>query len=286
MLEIKNVTKKFKDFSAVENINLKLDNGVYGLLAPNGAGKTTLIKMIVTLLRPTEGEILYNGEDIFALDEKYRELIGFLPQKFGYYKEDTPIQFLTYIAALNGIKKKDALKKCDELLSLVGLEDVKNKKMKKFSGGMLQRVGIANALMNDPEILILDEPTAGLDPMERVRFRNIISNLSKDRIVILSTHIVSDIERVANNIILIKDKHILMCDTPENVCALAKDRIYQTTVDERDYEDFANQYSVLTQKVEGSNIVVRIKSEEPLEFERVTPSLEDVFLYVYGEAFI
>ncbi len=286
MLEIKNVTKKFKDFSAVENINLMLDNGVYGLLAPNGAGKTTLIKMIVTLLHPTEGEILYNGEDIFELDEKYRGLIGFLPQKFGYYKEDTPTQFLTYIAALNGIKKKDALKKCDELLSLVGLDDVKNKKMKKFSGGMLQRVGIANALMNDPKILILDEPTAGLDPMERVRFRNIISNLSKDRIVILSTHIVSDIERVANNIILIKNKHILMCDTPENVCALAKDKIYQTTVDERDYDDFAKQYSVLTQKVEGSNIVVRIKSEEPLQFEKVTPSLEDVFLYVYGEEFI
>ncbi len=286
MLEIKNVTKKFKDFSAVENIILMLDNGVYGLLAPNGAGKTTLIKMIVTLLHPTEGEILYNGEDIFELDEKYRGLIGFLPQKFGYYKEDTPTQFLTYIAALNGIKKKDALKKCDELLSLVGLDDVKNKKMKKFSGGMLQRVGIANALMNDPKILILDEPTAGLDPMERVRFRNIISNLSKDRIVILSTHIVSDIERVANNIILIKNKHILMCDTPENVCALAKDKIYQTTVDERDYDDFAKQYSVLTQKVEGSNIVVRIKSEEPLQFEKVTPSLEDVFLYVYGEEFI
>ncbi len=286
MLEIKNVTKKFKDFSAVENINLMLDNGVYGLLAPNGAGKTTLIKMIVTLLHPTEGEILYNGEDIFELDEKYRGLIGFLPQKFGYYKEDTPTQFLTYIAALNGIKKKDALKKCDELLSLVGLDDVKNKKMKKFSGGMLQRVGIANALMNDPKILILDEPTAGLDPMERVRFRNIISNLSKDRIVILSTHIVSDIERVANNIILIKNKHILMCDTPENVCALAKDKIYQTTVDERDYDDFAKQYSVLTQKVEGSNIVVRIKSEEPLQFEKVTPGLEDVFLYVYGEEFI
>lgn len=286
MLEIKNVTKRFKNFTAVEDINLKLDNGVYGLLAPNGAGKTTLIKMIVTLLHPTEGEILYNGDDIFALDEKYRGLIGFLPQKFGYYKEDTPTQFLTYIAALNGIKKKDALKKCDELLTLVGLADVKNKKMKKFSGGMLQRVGIANALMNDPKILILDEPTAGLDPMERVRFRNIISNLSKDRIVILSTHIVSDVERVANNIILIKDKHILMCDTPENICAIAKDKIYQTTVDERDYDSFAKQYSVLTQKVEGSNIVVRIKSEEPLPFEKVTPSLEDVFLYVYGEALI
>lgn len=220
MLEIKNVSKNFKDFTALENINLTFENGVYGLLAPNGAGKTTLMKMIVTLLMPTSGEISYNGTNINELDDKYRELVGYLPQKFGYYKDDTPVAFLKYMAALNGVDKKTAEKRCDELLKLVGLEDVKKKKMKKFSGGMIQRVGIANALMNDPQIIIFDEPTAGLDPMERVRFRNIIAGLGKEKTVILSTHIVSDIESIADEIILIKDKHVLCCDTLENVCSL------------------------------------------------------------------
>lgn len=220
MLEVKNVSKKFKDFTAIENINLSFENGVYGLLAPNGAGKTTLMKTIVTLLMPSSGEILYNGTNINELDDKYREIVGYLPQKFGYYKEDTPVKFLKYMAALNGVDKKMAAERCDKLLELVGLNDVKNKKMKKFSGGMIQRVGIANALMNDPEIIILDEPTAGLDPMERVRFRNIIASLGKEKTVILSTHIVSDIESIADEIILIKDKHILCCDTLENVCKL------------------------------------------------------------------
>ena len=220
MLEIKNVSKKFKNFTVIENINLTFENGVYGLLAPNGAGKTTLMKMIVTLLMPTCGEILYNGTNINELDDKYRELIGYLPQKFGFYKEDTPVKFLKYMAALNGVDKKIANERCEKLLKLVGLEDVKNKKMKKFSGGMIQRVGIANALMNDPKIIIFDEPTAGLDPMERVRFRRIIANLGKEKIVILSTHIVSDIESIADQIILIKDKHILCCDTLENICKL------------------------------------------------------------------
>lgn len=220
MLEIKNVSKKFRDFTAIENINLTFENGVYGLLAPNGAGKTTLIKTMVTLLMPNSGEILYNGTNINELDDKYREIIGYLPQKFGYYREDTPVKFLKYMAALNGVDEKTAGARCEKLLKLVGLEDVKSKKMKKFSGGMIQRVGIANALMNDPEIVILDEPTAGLDPMERVRFRNIIANLGKEKTVILSTHIVSDIESIADKIILIKDKRILCCDTLENICRL------------------------------------------------------------------
>lgn len=220
MLEIKNVSKKFKDFTAVENINLTFENGVYGLLAPNGAGKTTLIKMIVTLLMPSSGEITYNGTNINELDGRYREIIGYLPQKFGYYREDTPVKFLKYMAALNGIDEKTAGERCEKLLKLVGLDDVKGKKMKKFSGGMIQRVGIANTLMNDPEVVVFDEPTAGLDPVERVRFRNITASLGKEKTVILSTHIVSDIESIADEIILIKDKHILCCDTLENICRL------------------------------------------------------------------
>ena len=193
MLAIKNVVKCYGEFCVLKEINLEFENGVYGLLAPNGAGKTTLIKMISTLTFPSKGEILYNGENIISMDERYRDIIGYLPQDFGYYKNYTPVKFLMYIASLKGLEKEYAVKRINELLKLVGLEEVANKKLKKFSGGMIQRVGIAQALLNNPKILILDEPTAGLDRKERGRFRNLLSELSRDRIVIVSTHIVSDI---------------------------------------------------------------------------------------------
>ena len=213
MLEIKNVSKSFKDFTVLRDVNLTFDRGVYGLLSPNGAGKTTLIKMIVTLLHPDSGEILWNGENIASLDGSYRELVGYLPQKFGYYRDDSPMQFLTYMAALNGVDSAVAKERCRKLLERVGLGDVTRKKMKKFSGGMIQRVGIVNALMNDPQIVIFDEPTAGLDPMERVRFRHILAELGKTKIVILSTHIVSDIENIADQVVMIKDHEVYACDT-------------------------------------------------------------------------
>ena len=213
MLEIKNVSKSFKDFTVLRDVNLTFDRGVYGLLSPNGAGKTTLIKMIVTLLHPDSGEILWNGENIASLDGSYRELVGYLPQKSGYYRDDSPMQFLTYMAALNGVDSAVAKERCRKLLERVGLGDVTRKKMKKFSGGMIQRVGIVNALMNDPQIVIFDEPTAGLDPMERVRFRHILAELGKTKIVILSTHIVSDIENIADQVVMIKDHKVYACDT-------------------------------------------------------------------------
>lgn len=217
MLEIKNVSKSFKDFTVLRDVNLTFDKGVYGLLSPNGAGKTTLIKMIVTLLHPDSGEILWNGENIASLDGSYRALVGYLPQKFGYYRDDSPTQFLTYMAALNGVDAAVAKERCRKLLERVGLGDVTHKKMKKFSGGMIQRVGIANALMNDPQIVIFDEPTAGLDPMERVRFRHILAELGKTKIVILSTHIVSDIENIADQVVMIKDHEVYACDTIEAI---------------------------------------------------------------------
>ena len=177
MLTLNNVSKNFGKFTAVENISLNMDNGLYALLAPNGAGKTTIIKMITTLLNPTEGEILYDGVNIKTMGAAYRELLGYLPQDFGYYKNNTPKQYLSYLAALKGVPKKETAEKIDYLLEMVGLSENADKKMRKFSGGMIQRVGIAQAMLNDPKILILDEPTAGLDPKERVRFRNIISVL-------------------------------------------------------------------------------------------------------------
>ena len=221
MLIVDNVTKKFGNFTALENISLEFQNGVYGLLAPNGAGKTTLIKMLTTLIFPTKGQILYDGVEITQLDEAYRDVLGYLPQDFGYYRNYSPMQFLSYIAALKGIDGNTAKRKALHLLELVSLTEVKDKKMRKFSGGMIQRVGIAQAMLNDPQILILDEPTAGLDPKERVRFRNLIAGLAEDRTVILSTHIVSDIESIAHQVIMFKDHKLLCCDSPE---ALRGDR--------------------------------------------------------------
>lgn len=181
MLSVEHVTKRYGNFTALEDISLAFTPGVYGLLAPNGAGKTTLIKMLTTLLFPSEGQILWDGEDILSLGEAYRGLLGYLPQQFGYYPSYTPRQFLLYAAALQRISRPQAKRRIEELLALVGLADAADKKMKQFSGGMLQRVGIAQAMLNDPRLLILDEPTAGLAPRERVRFRNLIHSLAADR---------------------------------------------------------------------------------------------------------
>ena len=285
MLTIKNISKSYGDFTALRNINMEFENGVYGVLAPNGAGKTTLIKMIATLIFPSEGEILYNGENILAMDERYREILGYLPQDFGYYKNYSPNKFLMYLAALKGIEKSVAKDKIKELLKLVALEDVADKKMKKFSGGMIQRVGIAQALLNDPKILILDEPTAGLDPKERVRFRNLLSELSRDRIIIVSTHIVSDIEFISNEIVMIKDKELLYKDTIDNICEKLHGKVFETEIENNEIMNFRKNYLSLSEKQEHGKVKVRFISEKPYDktWSLVYPSLEDVFLYEYQD---
>ncbi|MBO7096004.1 MAG: ABC transporter ATP-binding protein [Lachnospiraceae bacterium] len=202
-LSVDRITKQYKNKIAVDRISFDLTEGVTGLLGANGAGKTTLMRMMSGILTPTSGEISADGIPVQA--ENYRALLGYLPQDFGYYPEFTAKEFLEYFAALKGIERKRAKEKTKELLELVGLSDVAGKKIKTYSGGMKQRVGIAQALLNDPRILILDEPTAGLDPKERVRFRTLIEELGKDSIVLLSTHIVSDIEHIADRIIMMKD---------------------------------------------------------------------------------
>ena len=282
MLTLSHISKSYGKFLAVEDINLELEHGLYGMLAPNGAGKTTLIKMITTLLSPSEGEILYDGIPIQKMGEKYRDLIGYLPQQFGYYKNNTPVQYLDYLAALKNLPRQGLRDKIDGLLELVGLLDVADKKMKKFSGGMIQRVGIAQAMLNDPKILILDEPTAGLDPKERARFRNIISALSKDRIVILSTHIVSDIESIANQVIMIKDKHLYQMDTVANICGLLEGKVYERPVADDDFTDFEKEHLVLSARQEQEFLQVRYYSEnqEP-DAKSCTPNLEDMFLVSY-----
>ena len=201
------VTKQYKNKIAVDRVSFELREGVTGLLGANGAGKTTLMRMMTGILDPTSGDIRADG--IPVTSEEYRAMLGYMPQDFGYYPEFSARDFIMYFAALKGIDKHQARKRADELLQLVGLSDVAGKKIKTFSGGMKQRLGIAQAIINDPKILILDEPTAGLDPKERVRFRNLIADIAEDTIVLFSTHIVSDIEHIAGNVLMMRDGSLI-----------------------------------------------------------------------------
>lgn len=206
-LVIDRVSKQYKNKIAVDRVSVKLHQGIYGLLGENGAGKTTLMRMLCGILKPTGGTITFDGVDVS--EEQYRAILGYLPQDFGYYPEFTAMDFLLYFAALKGIPKRQAKRKAEELLTLVSLEGVGRKKIKSFSGGMKQRLGIAQALLNDSKLVILDEPTAGLDPKERVRFRNLIESLGKNSIVLLSTHIVSDIEHIADEVLMMKEGQLI-----------------------------------------------------------------------------
>lgn len=284
-LELDGLTKEFGDFTAVNHINLTMTNGVYGLLGVNGAGKTTLMRMLCTLLKPTSGTICCNGKDIFGMDSEYRKLLGYLPQDFGFYPEFTVEDYLLYIAALKGIRPVVAKKRVKELIAKVGLSKAAHKKMKKLSGGMKRRAGIAQAMLNDPKILILDEPTAGLDPNERIRFRNLISELSEDRLVLLSTHIVSDIEYIANEIWLMKDGEILHKGSIDELINSMTETVWECLVPKNRVSDFMEKYKISNMKSEINQVMLRIIShEKPVENAmRVEASLEDVFLYYFGE---
>ncbi len=284
-LQIINLTKSFGSFKAVNHLNLKITNGVYGLLGVNGAGKTTLMRMICTLLKPTDGKILCDGKDIFQMEGEYRDLLGYLPQDFGFYPEFSVKDYLLYIATLKGIRPAVAKKRVKELLEQVGLTKQENKKMKKLSGGMKRRAGIAQAMLNNPKILILDEPTAGLDPSERVRFRNLISELSEERIVILSTHIVSDIEYIANEIWLMKDGKMVQQGSLFDIVSSMPFKVWLCRVSQQEAADWLKKNKISNMKSERDYVELRVISmEQPTEDAVcVEPTLEDIFLYYFGE---
>lgn len=283
-LSVHNLTKDFGGKLAVNNVSFSLSHGVYGLLGPNGAGKTTLMKMMVDILDPSSGEVLLDGVRIKELDAGYRDKLGYMPQKIGVYKNFSARKFLKYIAALKGITGKIADEKIEELLDIVGLKDVGKKKLGGFSGGMLRRIGIAQTLLNDPKILILDEPTAGLDPQERIRFRNIISELSENRIVLLSTHIISDMEFIAGEVIIMRNGSILKIDTTEKLLQEVEGKVWTAVVSHSELNGLKKQYTIGNIIQRSNGIEVRIVGDQQPSFpcEAAKPILEDVFSYYFG----
>ena len=280
-LKLINVQKKFKDKEAVKSVNYSFVNGVYGLLGENGAGKTTLMRLICGVLKPTSGKICCDEIEIASLGAGYRNLLGYLPQDFGYYGDFTAERFLRYMAALKALPQEYAESRIDELLDMVELKSVKKKKLKTFSGGMLRRIGIAQALLNDPQILILDEPTAGLDPKERVRFRNMISSLGKNRIVILSTHIVTDVDYIADRILIMKEGRIIKEGTEQEVRDQVEGSVWECTVSEREAGRLSSEFIVSNMRSAGENVMLRIISRrQPVEdAKNVETVLEDAYLY-------
>ena len=279
------LTKTFSSFPAVNNLSYTLDTGVYGLLGVNGAGKTTLMRMLCTLLTPTSGTITWDGQDIFSLGSAYRNLLGYLPQDFGYYPDFSVQDYLLYIASIKGLRPATARQRMQNLLEQVGLTQVRRQKMKKLSGGMKRRAGIAQAMLNDPKILILDEPTAGLDPKERIRFRNLISELAENRLVLLSTHIVSDVEYIADQILLMKDGSLVHHGTSQQLLAAAPTQVWTCTVPRAQADQLLHQYPVVNLKTLPQGVQLRVLSQTPPtpEAHPAEMTLEDLFLHYFGE---
>lgn len=282
-LSLDRLTKYYGSKIAVDCVSATLKPGVYGLLGANGAGKTTLMRMMCTILESTSGEVFLDGKDVVSMGEDYRNVLGYLPQDFGYYPNYTAMEFLMYVSALKGIPKKIAKKRAGELLEEVGLSHVTGKRVKTFSGGMKQRVGIAQALLNNPEVLILDEPTAGLDPKERVRFRNLLSDYARDKIVILSTHIVSDIEAIADEVLLMKQGKFVLQGTVPELVQKVDGKVWELEVSSAQAKKWQTKSTVANLRHEGQQVVLRIISDDKPS-ERAVPceaTLEDLYLYYF-----
>jgi ABC-2 type transport system ATP-binding protein len=284
-LQLQHLSKQYGTKHAVEDINVSLTPGVYGLLGANGAGKTTLMRMICGVLKNTSGNIRLNGKTMQELGEDYYAHLGYMPQDFGFYPDFTGREFMLYMAAVKGLGKRKAKSRTEKLLSMVNLQEVADKKIKSYSGGMKQRLGIAQAELNRPSILILDEPTAGLDPKERVRFRNLISNFAKDKIVILSTHIVSDVSYIADTILMMKKGRFLLQEPMAVVTDSIRGKVWEILVPEWEAARYSEQFSVVNLHHEGGMVRLRIVHEKPPAANAVSvePGLEDLFLYHFGE---
>lgn len=284
-LQLEHLSKQYGTKCAVDDVSATLVPGVYGLLGANGAGKTTLMRMICGVLKPTSGAIKLDGKTIEELGEQYYSHLGYMPQDFGFYPDFTAREFMLYMAAVKGLDKQTAITRTEELLRMVNLNDVADKKIKSYSGGMKQRLGIAQAELNNPSILILDEPTAGLDPKERVRFRNLISDFAKEKIVILSTHIVSDVSYIADTILMMKQGKFLLQEPMATVTDSIKGKVWELLVDERKANEYSRIFSVVNLHHEGEKVRLRIVDENKPEDGATTanPNLEDLFLYHFGE---
>ena len=283
-LRIDHMTKQFQDKRAVNDVSLKLTPGVWGLLGANGAGKTTLMRMVAGILQPTKGEIYYDGIEIGTLGAAWRDVFGYLPQEFGFYPEFTVKNYLEYMAALKGLTKTDTKKRIHDLLELLTLSEVKNKKIAKLSGGMKRRVGIAQALLNEPEVLFLDEPTSGLDPGERVRFRNLLSEFAHDRIVLISTHIVSDVEYIATQNAVMKDGSIIASGTTEQLVQQINGKVWNARIRPEEVARWEQQLCVVSQRnEEDGSISIRYLAEKPEvpQSQNIEPRLEDLYLWLF-----
>lgn len=280
-LKIDNVSKQYKgDIWGLRDFSLTLEPGILTLLGPNGAGKSTLMQILATITKPSEGKVTWNGVDITKFPDNLRAVLGYLPQEFGIYPNLTAIEFLEYIAALKGIDRRSARKRIQELLHIVNLFDARNRPLGDYSGGMKQRAGIAQALLNDPQLLIVDEPTTGLDPQERVRFRNLLSDLAGERIVILSTHIVSDAESTATRIAIINKGQLLTDATPERLLQKAEGKVWEWVISSTELISIRQQYIISSTVRRGDGVHIRVIADTPPsnKASSVAPNLEDAYL--------
>ena len=280
-LEIADVSKRYKNVWGLREFSLTLASGVWGLLGPNGAGKSTLMSILATVTNPTEGNVTWNGIDIGTSPDELRPVLGYLPQDFGVYPNLSAVEFLEYLAAIKGLDGKLARRRIDELLQVFNLVEARNRPLGGYSGGMKQRVGLAQALLNDPKLLIVDEPTVGLDPEERVRFRNLLSDLSGDRIVILSTHIVSDVEATATEIAIISDGRLLISAVPETLLQSVENKVWERVIPSVDVPAIRQQYLVsnVMRRSDGVHLRIVADSRPGADAVPMIPTLEDAYLY-------
>jgi ABC-2 type transport system ATP-binding protein len=284
-LTIDNVSKRYGGGNwALRNFSLQLGPGVLGLLGPNGAGKTTLMSVLATITRATDGRVSWNGADLATSPDALRSTLGYLPQDFGVYPNLNAVEFLEYLAAVKGLDASTAKRRIDELLNLVNLTDVRRRPLGGYSGGMKQRIGIAQALLNDPQLLIVDEPTAGLDPEERVRFRNLLSELSGERIIILSTHIVSDVEATATDIALISQGSLVAHASPEVLLQRVEGKVWEWVLPSADLNAARQRYLISNTARRSDGVHARVLAETPPNGSQpVTPNLEDAYLYCLSQ---